>query len=160
MIQRIQSLLLLAVVLLHVGLYYITFWSAEHEGLGDVINLRVGDAVTHGSSVGAAEPLHNWVLRLAIVNGTITLLALVTIFLFRNRMLQLRLTRILLFLEVVFMVLMFYVTEQAKKMIPDTDDMNYGLGIGVPLICIILIFFAGQRIRHDEKLVRSADRLR
>lgn len=160
MIQRIQSLLLAAVAVLHIIAYYLPFWMVRHQGLGEVLTLTVGDVSTHGSSVSAGEPLEGWVMGLAIANGLITLLALITIFLYSNRMLQLRLTRIMLFLEVIFVFLMFYSTEKGKELVPATDEMSFQPGAFLPLLAIILIFFAGQRIRHDERLVRSADRLR
>jgi hypothetical protein len=160
MIQRIQTVYLLVVVALHVGLYYVNFWEAEHEGIGPVIELTAGDVITHGSSAGAAEPLLNWALRLAILNGIILLFTLITIFLYKRRMTQLRITRFLLLAEVLLLVAMFYVVEQAKDILPPTDEMEFGFGIGFPILAMILIFLAGRGIRHDEKLVRSADRLR
>jgi hypothetical protein len=160
MIQRIQTLFLIALVGLHIGLYYINFWEAEHEGIGKVMELTAGDVSTPGSSLSAAEPLANWALRLAILNGIILLFTLITIFLYKRRMTQVRIIRFLLLAEVLLLVAMFYVAEKAKEILPPTDEMAYGAGIGIPVIGMILLFLADRRIRHDEKLVRSADRLR
>jgi hypothetical protein len=160
MIQRIQTLLLWIVAALHFVMYYVPYWGAEHEGLGEVMTLQVGDVVTKGSSASAADSLRTWVLGLAVLNGLILLGSIVTVFIYKNRMLQLRITRIMLFLEVIFIMVMFYSVEVAKKGLPPTDEAEYELGAILPIACIVLIFLAGQRILHDELLVRSADRLR
>jgi hypothetical protein len=160
MIQRIQTVYLVIVMALHIGLYYINFWEAEHEGIGKVMEITAGDVLTPGSSISASEPLANWALRLAILNGIILLFTLITIFLYKRRMTQVRITRFLLLAEVLMLVAMFYVAEKAKDLLPPTDEMGYGAGIGIPIVCMILLFLAERRIRHDERLVRSADRLR
>lgn len=160
MIQRIQTVYLAIVIVLHIGLYYINFWEAEHEGIGKVMEITAGDVSAPGSSVSASEPLANWALRLAILNGIILLFTLITIFLYKKRMTQVRVTRFLLLAEVLILVAMFYVAEKAKDLLPPTDEMGYGAGIGIPIVGMILLFLAERRIRHDERLVRSADRLR
>jgi hypothetical protein len=38
--------------------------------------------------------------------------------------------------------------------------LQFGVGLALPLLALLLQWLAGRSIRQDEKLVRSADRLR
>jgi divalent metal cation (Fe/Co/Zn/Cd) transporter len=86
-------------------------------------------------------------------------LALIAMFLFRNRGLQMRLTIfafIANLLGIVFGVLYFMQNAQ------DIGDAvpNEELGVYLPILTIIFTLLAYRFIRKDEKLVKSMDRLR
>ena len=80
-------------------------------------------------------------------------LALVTIFLYRNRKLQLRLTYLGIFVTAVLLTLyvveMGYFTSGAIAL--------WAVFYAAILVCFI---FAARGILKDEKLIRSMDRLR
>jgi hypothetical protein len=92
---------------------------------------------------------------LLILTAGVGLLALISIFLYKNRKLQLRLTIVSLLVSLLNLVLLFLET---RKFIPDQSSYNVTalLAVGVP----IFMFLAVQGIRKDEKLVKSLDRLR
>ena len=96
-------------------------------------------------------------LILVVLGGLVPLAA---IFLFKNRLLQVRLGYITLILAILLpliAVFLFY-SEATKNFIAvQIDD---GLGIWVPLVAIICTVLAIRYIRKDHKLVRSMDRLR
>lgn len=90
------------------------------------------------------------------------LLALVTIFLFNNRSLQINLSRVAIVATIVGLILgvVLFLNDSITKNgdnLPDPDD---GLGIFLPIVAIVLLFLALRNIRKDDKLVKSADRLR
>lgn len=150
MIQRIQTLYLLAVVVLGVLLCCfspVQFLSAE------------------GVEYVSLMPFSKW--PLAVISVAIPLLALVDIFLFKHRLLQARLNIVnvvlclgyyaLLALYIAFVVKGYETIDGVAL----TDAAWYlNVWAGLPLVCIVLSMMATRRILKDEALVRAADRLR
>lgn len=87
------------------------------------------------------------------------LLFLADIFLFKNRLLQIKLASVALFIAgfgVGFGLYEFFTDTAAKlngAVIPD-------FGLAFPLLILLFGVLARNYIKKDEKLVRSADRLR
>lgn len=85
----------------------------------------------------------------------IALLALITIFLYKNRPLQLRLSLAGLLASVLLIVLYYL---NSKKFIPNQGslDLTALIVMGIPFC----YFLAIRGIYQDENLVKSADKLR
>lgn len=101
------------------------------------------------------------ILVIVIAVGT-----LVSIFLFKNRILQMRLVALTLVLTLAYIAIVFVSTIdgcvadlQASWPIW-TVNMHYGVGTFAPLAVAVLLFLAQQAIKKDELKVRAADRLR
>ncbi len=88
-----------------------------------------------------------------------SLLALATVFLYKTRMLQIRISVFNIFLMVGFYLyfgfLVFRINPEAGL-----QFQKIGVGIIMPVIAIILTYLAIRRIGADEILVRSLNRLR
>ena len=88
-----------------------------------------------------------------------TVVAFCTIFLFRNRMLQVRMTVfnsiLLIGYYAAFFVFMFMLKD-------DLDAMTFQLGwaLCLPAISVILNYLSFRAIYRDEVMVKAADRLR
>ncbi len=104
---------------------------------------------------GAFETTDNQIM---IVLYTIAiLLVIITLFLYKNRSYQ----QIAAYLSIIATIMafsysMFLFTETGQ----DYQEVSLGWGIGIPLITIILLWMGVRYVKKDEKLVRSADRLR
>jgi len=100
-------------------------------------------------------------LPLVIVSVGIALLALFTIFQYKKRSFQIKLTSVGVFsaIALIMGIFFFYIPMIEKKIniIPNYLD---SIGIYLPLIALVFIVMANRAIKRDEKLVRSADRLR
>lgn len=101
------------------------------------------------------------ILVIVIAVGT-----LVSIFLFKNRILQMRLVALTLVFTLAYIAIVFVSTIdgcvadlQASWPIW-TVNMHYGVGTFAPLAVAVLLFLAQQAIKKDELKVRAADRLR
>lgn len=160
MIQRVQSLYLLGTVLLHILLFFSPLATAVGTNLADLQSYFFDiTGLYKGAPPTELQSFHPWYSSaLLILNVIIILIAFGDIFLFRNRMLQLRLARIAAFAEVVFIVFIFFAINLFKE--ENGLDIQYKWGIGLPVVALILLILAGRNILKDEKLVRSADRLR
>lgn len=98
-------------------------------------------------------------ILLSLATVVAGLLPLAGIFLYKNRKRQISYCYIVIVLLIGYS---FYSAETVKTIAGDVTlrSENYGLGIILPSLAIVLLFLAIRGINRDEKLVRSADRLR
>ncbi len=90
------------------------------------------------------------ILILTVICGT---LSFINIFLFKNRSLQLKLVLADLVLSILILVLYF---GQVKRY----NNGDFALTSAIVFIIPIFLILAARGIYRDQKLVRSADRLR
>lgn len=156
MIQRKQTVFLLLAVIASVVLFF--FPLAQFIGEKDSIVLYVQKVFSLVPDTRLEYGLL-FLLPLLVPNVFVILFSLITIFLFKNRKLQMKIIQLNMFLEVIMIALFFFydvhVLQTAAGSAPD-----YNIGAIIPPIVLILLFLAFQGVRSDEKLVRSADRLR
>lgn len=156
MIQRIQSLYLLVVAVLSALIFVFPLYSADMAGSLLNVDAMEGQLLADGGVVDSSS--HPYVLIAAILVGA---LSLGVIFLFNNRTLQMKLSRLVGLLATILLVAMFYAVEDAKELVVNQEVLgNYGLACYLPIAMIILSFLASRAIMKDEALVRSANRLR
>ena len=148
MIQRIQTIyLLLATVVISLTLFLplATIWQGGNE--------LVVKAFFLDGEMGIKAPLP---IYMGIILAVATLLPFVTIFLFKKRMLQIRLT---IFSSVVligyYMALVAYIF-----MLADEASFSPSWTICLPFVALILNWLAIRGIGADEALVKAYDRLR
>lgn len=150
MIQRIQTLYLLAVVVLGILLIWqpvVQFVTPE-----EAAELQIWDL----SALGGAPIQGVW--GLLVTTLLIPLLALVDIFLYKKRILQARLNIFTIMLCLGYYgVLALYIWLAKMSLGVDWHILPWA---SIPLICLVLTLMATRRILKDEALVRAADRLR
>lgn len=98
-------------------------------------------------------------LALTIATVVIGLIPIFAIFLFNNRTLQIKLS----YLAIVSILgFSFWLVQTAKQALGEVtlQSENYGLGVILPSLGVFFIVLALRGIRKDEKLIKSADRLR
>jgi len=94
------------------------------------------------------------------VVGTISsVLALITVFLYKQRMLQIRLSIFNIVLMIGFYLYFGFVFYKLFS-VENLQFQKVGVGIIMPVIAIILTILAIRKIGADEVLVRSLNRLR
>ncbi|MEY1638046.1 DUF4293 domain-containing protein [Tenuifilum osseticum] len=155
MIQRIQSLFLLASVILLSILMYNPFASFIVEPQMAKYTLGVfGLSVVDGSTVEKVQSI--WFLLGFII--AVLLISFVTIFLYHRRLLQIRLCVLTIVMLVGLQGVMYYVVYAYGENL--NSKPSYNLVFIFPLIAAILNFLALRAIARDEALIRSLDRLR
>ena len=169
MIQRIQSVYLLAAIVIQVLVFNLPSWNGEipanafpskkitvHTGY-----TRIATQETLSSKENIEEksgPLNTGII---IVNSLLILLAIIDVFLFRNRKLQLMISRVLMLLTFILIASLFYNNQVSIGLFGAVDHSSVFMPASyLPFVSLILFFLAGRGINADEKLVRSADRLR
>ena len=98
-------------------------------------------------------------LALTIATVILGLLPFVIIFFYQNRKKQINICYVAI---VAILGYAFWLVQTAKQVLGDFTLQleNYGIGVVLPSLAILFIILALRGIRKDEKLVRSADRLR
>lgn len=97
-------------------------------------------------------------LAFALIIG-VACMAVIAIFLFKNRPAQFKLAIIGALLSAVIIALEVYAVEGFKKTNP-IQQGTYQWGGLLPIVMMIMLFMAASGIRKDEKLIKSLDRLR
>jgi len=157
MIQRVQSLYLLISAVLTSLVLAFPLYTAPLEGSVIDVNFLGATWTSDGAVIG--ETSHVYVLILVILS---VVMSLVTIFMFNNRPLQMKLARFSGLLNTGLLAAIFFAIESAKDMPAGSMDVlgDYGLACLLPIGGMILGILAGRAILKDEVMVRSADRLR
>jgi hypothetical protein len=100
-------------------------------------------------------------LPLIVVAIGIALLSLYTIFQFKKRSFQIKLTSIgVLAAIALIMGIFFLYIPMIEKKINIVPDYRKAFGIYLPLVALVFQVMANRAIKRDDKLVRSSDRLR
>ena len=150
MIQRIQTLYLLAVVALGIALIWLPV--VQLVTPEDAAELQVYEL----SALGGAPIQGVWGLLVTTI--LIPLLAHIDIFLYRKRILQARLNIFTVMLCLGYYgVLAIYIWLAKMSLGVEWHILPYA---SFPLVCLILTLMATRRILKDEALVRAADRIR
>ena len=150
MIQRIQTLYLLAVVALGLALIWLPVVQLVTPEEAEVLQ------VWELGALGGAPLQGLWGLLLA--TALIPLLALIDIFLYKKRILQARLNIFLVMLCLGYYgVLALYIWLATMSLNVEWHILPYA---SFPLVCMVLTLMATRRILKDEALVRAADRIR
>lgn len=147
MIQRIQSIWLLLASIAIFCLLLVTVTGAATDKGYYILN-------GFGLQLEGAAPVKNIPLLVSIILAG--LISLINIFNFRNRKLQIRIASLNIFL---ILALSFWLSQIIKG-IEGITALDIELGMFLPLVAIIFTLLAIRGIKQDEKLIRSADRLR
>ncbi len=179
MIQRIQTVLLFLASALCVAFLFFPTWLVSNPDMGEgdaikVVASPMGVSVERSAmsltNAFTAEKLPftaNTFLLLQFGLTCVTaVLLLVTIFLYNNRALQIKLGYGALLALMLINFLMVPIRTWLQEMGGDpmiAPDMYQSLpqwGLAAPFLALILTWFAVKRIQHDEKLVKGMDRIR
>ena len=152
MIQRIQTLFLLLALVCMAIFYFVPFGSLELTTDAGISDVPMG---LYGVDFGEE---HYSTLPLLILLSFVVLTLIFTIFLFKHRILQMRICVFNLILTLGCSGLAFFFLYQASEKFAT----NYSTSILVvlPIVATIFIALAIRGIAKDEALIRSIDRIR
>jgi len=154
MIQRIQTLYLIVITAL-MAITLFTPIATFTVATGDVYTLSAFEL-----SNGEQSQSTLWMGILLVLT---TVLPLVTIFLFKNRQLQLRLcgAEVVLLIGATAFVAIYYWLSGANALENvGVEHRAFGWAAIMPLLSLVMAFLAARSIFKDEVLVRSLDRIR
>ena len=158
MIQRIQSLLFLGASVCFMILFYldiVTFNGGEgQQAVLDLCYIK--------STVSGKEDLSIKFVEIAPYAAIVLSIGLLgTIFLYKNRKLQIRVGNLMFLLNLCFLVFMLMAPDNLKEQLGEGNwEQQLGTGYYLPIFSIVMIILAVRAIKKDESLVKAADRLR
>lgn len=155
MIQRIQTVYLLIIAALTVAIIFLPLAVIQS---GDQLFRFDATGVTSALGENAEIIYPTW--GLFALSAITAIIALVTIFLFNKRVLQIRLCIFNAFLMIGFYGLFAFMYSEFKGALDADVSTSFKFALSFPLISLILDYLAIRNIGADEALVRSLDRLR
>lgn len=158
MIQRIQSIYLLAALVITIALFFLPMAtkSTTDQSRSVVCKMELTRNFFYNET-NAIQKESGFLFIGDIING---ILIFITLFMFKNRKRQILIGKIGLLLSCIFIAIFFLLSDQVDKRFSFPVTTFYQAGIYFAVIQVILIWLAISAIKKDEELVRSADRLR
>lgn len=155
MIQRIQSIFLL---LVGIAMVICTLTVAWAKSVGtQMVTL---DAFSLVQSQGDKIINSTSITFIGILAALSSVVAFFSIFQYKNRLRQVFLGAINSLLMVTVMGTLLYYSFQGAALFEPAQRGNYSIGFYAVVAALICNVLANRFIRRDEKLVRSADRMR
>jgi len=145
MIQRIQSIYLLLS-----GTSFLSLFKVPFATSATAIPSLLADGVYNIYDNGV-------LIALAGLGG---LLSIVAIFLFNNRMLQLKMSYGSIVLSILLPLVAMLLIYNEGTITNHASQIVDGFGIYMPVVAMIFGFLAARFIQKDEQTVQSMDRLR
>ncbi|MEJ7779550.1 MAG: DUF4293 domain-containing protein [Daejeonella sp.] len=155
MLQRIQSIWLFFATACIFSLFLFPYLQVLQPD-GSAKSLKVTGVYENiAGQVVQTEPF----LALTIATVILGLIPFVIIFLYQHRKRQIMLSYLAIVLIIGFS---FWLIQTAKAALGPVNLQaeNYGIGSMVPSIAILFIILAIRGIKKDERMIKSADRLR
>lgn len=181
MIQRIQSFWLVLAAccmalcfMTPVAKYQATVATMEQTVVSELnllprgeVSLNEEQMLTTGATIEYNQKMSGFATWPLILLAALTAaVAVVSIFLYANRVRQMRVVAVGFMLNVVFVFLLFFwaVDSYGKTMLQamNADDLQvtWFAGAYAPIVAIVFFILAHRGIKKDEMKVRAADRLR
>lgn len=151
MIQRIQTVYLLISGLLMASLFFIPFAQIEAQ-TGELYNFMYRGLVNADGETVIPT------LALAILLTVATIIPFITLFVYKKRVLQIRLCGLNMALLLGSTGMIYYLGTQLIDEI--TGVLSYQIMTAFPIIALILTFLALRSIGKDIALLKSMDRIR
>ena len=157
MIQRIQTVWLFVAALVLLGLFQFPYVSyIDLVGLGRKLYVTGEYSAVNNETVKQSSHLLQTIATIVLA-----LIPVETIFMFKDRKRQLKMIYVTIILIAVFAVWLLFSANNTLATISQTVGAdNIGVGFFLLPVAIIFLAMAIGGIRKDEKLIKSADRLR
>lgn len=152
MIQRIQSIWLLLAAITLVALFFLPVLTQGPEH--GLYTSGLHQKITGTDSVGYKVEIAKTSIAL---NAVAALLCFAAIFIFRNRSLQ---KNVILAGILVIVALAVTCGLNGQGLPGGIEAASLTIGTFLPVLAVLFCLLALRGIRHDEQLLRSADRLR
>jgi hypothetical protein len=155
MIQRIQTVFLFLAAIFAGVLFFSPIAAFEHGA--EVMKFTV---LGVNNQVDAQYFNAIYTLPLLVLTILVVAIPMVTIFMYKKRELQLKLSSLNIFLNAALcgLIFLYYASDVEKRV--DIETVSYMFGTYIPLINMVLSVLAMRWIKKDIDLLKSVDRLR
>lgn len=176
MIQRFQTILLVLAAAANISGLFAPFWYFANNNMhnpqertatlfGKEVKMQVMDMAA-GDWTTSVVPMGDTPLVMVYMGlaGLTSLLMLIIIFLFKKRPLQIKLTYATMVLVLIQFIVIVLQSQKLGALTGEVEKSSFdegpSWGYAIPVLTLLLTWWAARRINKDEKLVKSMDRLR
>lgn len=155
MLQRIQSIYLFLAGLVILALF---IFPLAHNVYVDSKPISIAVTGTY-IDVNGQQTVKDHFVALSAVTAVVGIIPFIIIFLFKNRKQQITLCYSAILVIIGYS---FWIAQTAKSVTGGVtlEASNFGIGLFLCPVAIVLLILAVKAIQRDEKLIKSADRLR
>jgi hypothetical protein len=155
MLQRIQSIYLFLAGLAILALYLFPLAHNVYVGSSPITINVTGTYV----DANGAQTVQEHFVALSAVTAVVGVIPFIIIFLFKNRKQQIALCYSAILVVIGYS---FWIAQSAKSVTGGVTLAlnNFGIGMFLCPLAIVFLILAIKNIQKDEKLIKSADRLR
>ena len=153
MIQRIQTIYLSIAVILTSALFYTKLVTLSTK---DTLYTMFYNGVFTGETAGGGPVMG--MLAFTILLYVSILIGVITIFMYKKRLLQIRIAALNIGLQIGLTALIYFFAKTAGRELDAVYSFHYSMVF--PLISVVLLIMAIKAIGKDEALIRSMDRIR
>ncbi|NPA38029.1 MAG: DUF4293 domain-containing protein [Chlorobi bacterium] len=153
MIQRIQTIYLSISVILTSLMFYIKLVTfTAPDGIFTMYYNGIFKGELNSGEIYINVTAFTILLMVSVLTG------IITIFLYKNRILQIRIAGLNIGLQIGLAALIYFFAHTVGEEL--NADFIFPYSIALPVISIILLIMAIKAIGKDEALIRSMDRIR
>lgn len=163
MLQRIQSILLFFAALCMIAIIFMPIWEKPDVQKNESVTLSALALTYEKVDIETQEVnilSEEWTGYIAILAALSALVAFYSIFRYDNRLFQIKLGALNSLLMGGAIGVSVYFSLQAESIILPQTRGDYLTGFYLGVAALLLNSMANRFIRKDERLVRSADRIR
>jgi hypothetical protein len=156
MIQRIQSLYLFIAAMLTGSFIWLKLATLANDTSTHTLTFK--GIMQSSTTMGEPSQLlyNSWPLALLVIITTVV--SLIALFLYKKRMLQIRIVGMNAALQLGLFAMVFYLGQTSASNLEAV--ISYHLPVAFPLVAVVLSILAIIAIGKDEALLRSFNRLR
>ena len=167
MLQRVQTIFMTIAALAMILMLFFPIWEksdTQYEAekreyaIMDAFTLRYEQHITETGEVQLLGTQNTFLLSLGAILAALVMLFSVTRY--KNRMTQVKLNALFSLITAATLVGSYLYISKANQLFDPQVQGTFLIGFYLPIVAMLNNFLANRFIRKDEKLVRSADRIR
>ena len=158
MIQRVQSIYLLLAALAGLMTFFLSYAHFYADGAKVAEYAMFGVFNVQSALLEMTGP---YAFPVWVLGALSVIIPVVTIFLYKNRLLQMRIARLAYLINLGYVVYLFFAIDAINEELFDGAlRILHHAGFYMPVIAIVFCFLGIRGIKQDEALVKSLDRIR
>lgn len=169
MLQRVQTIFMTIAAIAMILFLFFPIWGKSQDNpeveqdeyeyaLMDAFELRYELRSDTSDEVKLLGKQNTFLLSIGAIAAALVMFFSITRY--KNRMTQVKLNALFSLLTAATLVGSYVYTSKANQLFDPNLVGNYLIGFYLPIVAMLNNFLANRFIRKDEKLVRSADRIR
>jgi len=157
MFQRIQTLFIMGAFAACAACFFMPFWVYTSTNPDYTYQLSLFSIKLIS---GNEQIIDFGTLPIIVIVSVSTILTVVALFYFKNRQMQIKINNFNVFVTILFIGTIYLLIPHMIEGFLHTATPHWQFGLIFPLFSMLFLIIANVFIKKDEKLVKSAERLR